>query len=373
MDGDAEKRPQFGARYLTESADVFKHNAWDDVEWTEEQINEAKAKIEANATEKLSEERRLALEKDASGNWDKFYGIHANRFFKDRNWLFTELPELKDEDRKVVFEVGCGVGNTVFPILQRSLNPDLRVFCCDFSSQAVDLVRENAEFDSKRCVPFVCDATKAEDWTNAPLEDNSVDVALLIFALSAMEPEGMKTAVKNIARVLKPGGIVFFRDYGQFDMAQLRFKSGKCIDDDFYVRGDGTRCFFFTEDYVRRLFCDYAGLEEEQLKSDRRLQVNRGKQVKMYRVWIQAKYTKGHRCCFDCWPPFPPPPHCPPFGCRCCCCPLFLPKDCLALLAFCAGAEDDEEADVGPMAASSGLYSLRNGVSEKRRQKSPTL
>ena len=35
-----------------------------------------------------------------------------------------------------------------------------------------------------------------------------------------------------------------------------------------------------------------AGLVEDFRKVDRRLQVNRGRQIKMHRVWIQCKYRK---------------------------------------------------------------------------------
>ena len=49
---------------------------------------------------------------------------------------------VSDEDqsrRRTVFEIGCGAGNTVFPLIQE--DPSLFVYAADFSKTAVDVVK----------------------------------------------------------------------------------------------------------------------------------------------------------------------------------------------------------------------------------------
>ncbi|XP_030885130.1 tRNA N(3)-methylcytidine methyltransferase METTL2A isoform X4 [Leptonychotes weddellii] len=142
-------------------------------------------------------------------------------------------------------QVGCGVGNTVFPILQTNNDPGLFVYCCDFSSTAVELVQTDSAYDPCRCFAFVHDL--CDEDTSYPVPGESLDIIILIFVLSAVVPDKMQKAINRLSRLLKPGGMMLLRDYGRYDMAQLRFKKGQCLSENFYVRGDGTRVYFFTQ------------------------------------------------------------------------------------------------------------------------------
>ena len=288
-----EKRPQFGQRFLTDDAEVFKHNAWDQVDWDEEQERTAQDLVAKNSSHPTEEVHKDLLNNSAE-KWDNFYGIHANKFFKDRHWLFTEFPELKDTTRNgekvTIFEVGCGVGNTIFPIIEHSdENANIFVYGCDFSSTAIDIVRSNQLYSENKCHAFVCDIS--QKFLELPIPEESLDIITMIFVLSALNPDDMEHCIKNLAKYLKPGGCFLFRDYGRYDLAQLRFKNGRCLSDNFYARGDGTKVYFFTQCEMDKLFTD-AGLEKIQNTVDRRLQVNRARKLKMYRVWIQCKYAK---------------------------------------------------------------------------------
>lgn len=290
------KKPPIASsdRFLRSKDHVFEFNSWDNVQWDEEQEKEAQTLVENNSSIQIDKVENQNLNENVAKNWNAFYNIHQNRFFKDRHWLFTEFPEIVEplpcqETVKNILEIGCGVGNSVFPIVEHCKEDNVFVYGCDFSENAVNILKEHEEYNPDRCNAFVCDVT-SDEW-DVPFPYESLDIILLIFVLDAINPEKMQHVVNQIFKYLKPGGLVLFRDYGRYDLVQLRFKRGRCMQGNFYARGDGTLVYFFTQEEVKEMFRK-AGFLEKQNIIDRRLQVNRGKQIKMYRVWIQAKYMK---------------------------------------------------------------------------------
>uniref|UniRef100_A0A8C0A4J7 tRNA N(3)-cytidine methyltransferase n=1 Tax=Bos mutus grunniens TaxID=30521 RepID=A0A8C0A4J7_BOSMU len=228
----------------------------------------------------VSDFKQQKLEKEAQKNWDLFYKRNSTNFFKDRHWTTREFEELRScrevtqcwtqtrhqwlrvisslfEDQKLtILEAGCGVGNCLFPLLEE--DPDIFAYACDFSPRAVEYVK-----------------------------------------------------------VLKPGKSVLFRDYGLYDHAMLRFKAGSKLAENFYVRQDGTRSYFFTDgchhqmfffsapcyltalrhvriEFLARLFLD-TGYEEEVNEYVFRETVNKKEGLCVPRVFLQSKFRKSQK------------------------------------------------------------------------------
>lgn len=230
------------------------------------------------------------VEKNNKKYWDLFYKRNETRFFKDRNWTVNEFREFVDEDlgSGVLLEVGCGVGNFIFPLL--SWSNIQYIHACDISPRAVDFVKQNPLYDTNKINAFTCDITQDSVLSQVPA--SSVDIATLIFVLSAIHPDKFSAVVKNLHSLLKPGGIVLFRDYGLYDMAQLRFKPGRKISDNLYMRQDKTRSYFFSTELVTELFT-LNGFEIINCSYITRKTVNVKENIDVDRTFLQAKVKKS--------------------------------------------------------------------------------
>lgn len=295
-------------RKLLNPDEVFTQNAWDDTEWTKEMYEVAERKIkEQRDSSTLYGKDIDEHESMIEDKWNEFYSAHEDKFFKDRKWIFVEFPELLQEisDRNEagstescnLFEVGCGVGNAIVHILDRNTSPNLSIYCCDLSDVAIETLKKRDFYlkQSKKVIAFQADVCKDFDQKIKPLiEPNSLHFIMLIFTLSAFKPELMKPTINNLTTLLRPGGMILFRDYAQYDMTQLRFKGSALLRDNYYIRSDGTTSYFFTKDVARDLFTGSdSSLIEVELKQDNRLLVNRLKGIKMCRCWLQGKFRKA--------------------------------------------------------------------------------
>ncbi|KAH7560258.1 hypothetical protein BM1_03892 [Bipolaris maydis] len=331
----------FGSRYLEEGDDIFEFNAWDHVTVDATYLAFSEEQYSKQRSEPVSDFDRSRYNAQPEKWWNQFYKNNKTNFFKNRKWLAQEFPileELGKEDgpQATLLEVGAGAGNSAFPILQRSQNKRLKIHACDFSKKAVELIRNHELYDPARIQADVWDVASPSTAENGGLPpglaESSVDVVLMIFIFSALSPEQWSQAVSNIWRVLKPGGQVLFRDYGRGDLAQVRFKKGRYLQENFYVRGDGTRVYFFEQQELEDIWTGKMPLpsggaeekkknegekgEESQLQDqvkelsikeqveqthvfevahigvDRRMLVNRQRRLKMYRCWMQAVFRK---------------------------------------------------------------------------------
>ncbi|CAG8540500.1 5744_t:CDS:10 [Cetraspora pellucida] len=195
--------------------------------------------------------------KEASKNWDLFYKRNTTKFFKNRNWIGREFSELS-------FENG---------LKQEKKNHE--------------------KYDNLRCHAFVCDLTTDSLKNNIP--SGNIDVVSLIFVLSAIPPEKHYDVIRNISEVTREGSIICFRDYAKNDETEIRFSTITAqhkLQENLYVRQDGTMSYFFTLEYLREIFKKDGFFELVDDGYVARETVNRAKGLCVDRKFLQARFRR---------------------------------------------------------------------------------
>lgn len=218
----------------------------------------------------------------------------------------TRAPDYTSKDHKVVLELGCGVGNSAFPLMRANL--DLRVVAVDASPTAIECFTRNPEFDARRCFAFVADLGTCEGPLRKEaigpengVDDASIDAVTGVFFFSALDPDAFGRVARECARVLKRGGLVLFRDYSKDDVkanaegvegssTRMSFEPGEKIDDAAFVRGDGTLAVYADERFVTRAFED-AGLVGRCERVSHAV-TNRKLGVTLTRHFVQGRFVK---------------------------------------------------------------------------------
>lgn len=115
--------------------------------------------------------------------------------------------ERRDPAKTVLLDIGAGTGR--FLSFVKSVQPELTATALDLS--APYLARAKRALRHAKGVTFVEAAAEA-----MPLKDASVDIAVSIYLFHELPPKVRAAAAKDIARVLKPGGIFILADTIQY-------------------------------------------------------------------------------------------------------------------------------------------------------------
>lgn len=253
-------------RRLLDPADKYLHNCWDDAAPSHEEFESIVLKV--------YEDHKYSVEYNVGPSpWDVFYRMHAAKFYKDRSWIIKEIPWLFVPGMRIA-EIGCGVGNAL-----ALFNEDCNITGYDFSQKAVELAK----------VRFPSFCFKMHNLVTDRID--ACDAAMMIFTLSAIDPQDHIRVLQNIHSALSPGGRLVFRDFGRYDYRQAKYRPEQAVGRNFYRRGDGTFAYFFCEEEFREI-AENVGFCVVELETCRSLTVNRKTRFEMYRVTIKGVLQK---------------------------------------------------------------------------------
>lgn len=252
--------------------------------------------------ERSDHQRQTEQEKQ----WDGFFCHHkSGDFFKPRRYLAIEFQKyFADDTCRLVLEVGCGHGCSMFPLLDTFKS--FQYIATDFSSNALRVLRTDplateyhhristAQFDVLDCNAGArVLSVKSGRCSNSSNDGYDImklpkpDVILCVFVLSAIHHDQHLQALRNIASLMNDRSVILFRDYGVFDMTMFRHK--RRFGEWLFERNDGTLAYYFSTEYMAFLLAT-ADMEAVELEYATVQTTNRKTSTVMRRVFVHGVF-----------------------------------------------------------------------------------
>ncbi len=121
---DSHEHAKMQTQLNDEDDDGYDPNRY--YEWTEEMTEQANIILSKEPESSFQPMIQRRLEIDAQRNWDIFYKHNTTNFYKNRHYLIREFSELTqalksvpENKRVMLLDLGCGVGNAFWPLIEQ--------------------------------------------------------------------------------------------------------------------------------------------------------------------------------------------------------------------------------------------------------------
>lgn len=157
-------------------------------------------------------------------------------------WLDKYSDILEKVKGKAIIDLGCGSGSDTLYLTERGH----KVIACDYSEESINIVNKFMP-DVKTILMDISETL--------PFKDESIDVIIADLSLHYFNKKTTKNIINEIKRVLKNNGYLIGRVNSINDF-NYGAKSGKQIENDFYLTEVGYKRFF-DEQAIRYYFKNF--------------------------------------------------------------------------------------------------------------------
>lgn len=170
----------------------------------------------------------MGLSLATAERWVERWERQQQRYAVDREERFTVIADVVEQavagvpGRPLVVDLGCGPGSLAARLARRM--PYADIVAVDMDPLLLELARTH-HADAARYVDVVIGA---QEWTRALCLDRPLDAAVSTTALHYLEPDALRRTYRQLAGLLRPGGVLVNGDHFPHDDTVLAGLAG-CV------------------------------------------------------------------------------------------------------------------------------------------------